>query len=235
MGAPKTTPKAKKPTAAELKAQAAELEAQAAALAAQAADEDAEEAAGATSNEATDAGQPSAADLDAVAAEQAAAEATSHSTPAATPVPPEQPSTPGAAPAPALGPASFLTANPNVDWSDPNRDGSKVDSLGNEKTDTYQAGPKGKSLPPDVQTDAQKQAAMDAENQRLSQNMANTQGVDSTGKPKGTFEITPGGRTRQGVKLPDTVHYDKPIEAPQKMVGPRGVNAPKDTYAAKSK
>lgn len=183
---------------------------------------------------------PSAADLDAVAAEEQTKAKTASkaetkpdaalSTIAAIPGTPEQPSRPGAAPESQMSASSFLPANPDVNWTDPKLNTATHDSMGNVKSDKYVAGPKGDSLPPDTQTPAERQAKADAHEQKLQQGMTPTVLKDSVGNPKGTFAVTPGGKTKKGVKLPDVVDYSKPIEPPAVHVGPRGIGAPQDTY-----
>jgi hypothetical protein len=149
--------------------------------------------------------------------------------PAAAPVV-EQPSAPGFAPSTAMGPPSFLAPPDNVNWTDPNRDTTKEDSLGNKKTDLGTFGPKGDSLPPDVQTDAQRQAAADAKEAKLQQGMASTVAVDSLGEQKGRFAVTPQGYDKQGAKIPDEVDRSQVVEAQPVFTGPRGQGAPQDTF-----
>ena len=151
------------------------------------------------------------------------------STPLAEPIAPPQPSAPGAAPDPVLAPASFLTMPDNVNWSDPKLDTTKKDSLGSEKTDKGEFGPKG-NKPPDVMTDAERQDIADKREARMRQNMADTSKVDSLGNKKGRFQTTPQGNDSHGMKIPDAVDYSKPVEAIAPQVGPRGVGAPQDTY-----
>lgn len=172
---------------------------------------------------------PSEADLDAVAEEEKAKEATAPpTTPSAEPKAPEQSSVHGAAPESAM-PASFLTLDPTTNWSDPKRDTSKLDSLGNEKTDPGEFGPKGSSLPPDVQTDDQRKAAQVARDAALAKNQADTFSVDSIGNKKGRFVVTPQGHDSHGMRLPDQVDYSQIVEE-HIPHGPRGKGVPKDTF-----
>jgi len=176
---------------------------------------------------------PSEADLDAVAEEQKAKEATSGSplsTPHATPDVPEQTADHGFAPAPVAGPVSRLTLSDKVVWSDPELDTTKKDSLGNVKTDAGPFGPKGDNPPADVQTDAQRQAASDAKEARMREHMASTVTVDSVGNKKGHFEVTERGEDSHGARIPDVVDYSKPVEPLPVHVGPRGQGAPADTF-----
>lgn len=153
-------------------------------------------------------------------------------TPAAHPPKTEQPGTEQAAPASRQGPASFQAPGPGVNWTDPKLDTTKKDSMGNEKLDQGTFGPKGKSVPPDVQTEVERQAAADAKEAKLAKGMASTAGVDSVGKPKGAFKTISQGVDKHGAKIPDKVDYSQPLEKPV-HAGPRGKGAPKDTYRAK--
>lgn len=178
---------------------------------------------------------PSAADLDAVAKEQKVKEATAGkgsplSTPPAHPSVPEQPSAAGFAPDSVTGLASYLTLPDNVNWSDPKLDTTKKDSLGNEKLDAGTFGPKGANPPADVQTADQRQAAADAKEARLKGHMASTVTVDSLGRQKGRFAVTPQGFNEHGAKIPDLVDYNQVVEALPVYVGPRGKGAPSDTF-----
>lgn len=143
-----------------------------------------------------------------------------------------QKSTQQSAPASRQGPASFQAPADNVNWTDPKLDTTKKDSLGNEKLDQGTFGPKGKSVPPDVQTETERQASADAKEAKLAKGMASTAGVDSVGKPKGAFKTTSQGHDKHGAKIPDNVDYSQPVEAPV-HAGPRGKGAPKDSYRAK--
>lgn len=182
------------------------------------------------------AGLPSAADLDAVAEEQKAKEATEKPEPSPLSTPPalapviEQPASPGAAPQGISGAPSFLTPNENLDWTDPRLDTSKKDSLGNEKQDKTVFGPKGETVPADVQTPEQRQKAADARELKMREHMADTSGVDSVGLAKGHFAVTPGAKDRKGVKQPDVVDRSEVIEAHPVHVGPRGKGVPQDSF-----
>lgn len=131
---------------------------------------------------------PSQADLDAVAAEQAAKQA---------------------------------TAGPDT---------SKVDSLGNVKTDLRTFGPQGVGLPGDTQTAEQRKAADDARDAKLGENMPDTSAVDSVGSKKGHFAVIPQGFDKHGARIPDKVDWSTPIETVAQHAGPRGKGAPKDTF-----
>ena len=178
---------------------------------------------------------PSAADLDAIAEEEKIRAATAPkpsplSTPPAHPVVEAQTSAPGPAPDSLAGPTSHLSPHPDVNWTDPQHDTVKTDSLGNAKTDTGNFGPKGPSLPPDVQTEAQKQEAALAHEKKLQEHMGSTVAIDSAGRPKGRFVVTPRGRDAHGMKVPDHVDYSQPVEPIPHHVGPRGAGAPQDTF-----
>jgi hypothetical protein len=147
-------------------------------------------------------------------------------TPPATPETAEQPAEHGAAPA-SESPASFLQRHPDTDYTDPKLDTTKQDSMGNEKSDDRTFGPQNA---PDTMTADQRQAAADDRDAKLRKGMASTATKDSTGKPKGEFKVVPQGHDKHGARIPDKVDYDKPIEPPAVMVGPRGVGAAKDSF-----
>jgi hypothetical protein len=177
---------------------------------------------------------PSAADLDAVAEEQKAKEATAQpaeqSTPPAIPEVPEQGSAAGFAPDSIAGPASFLSVSDKTDWSDPDRDTTKQDSLGNVKSDQRTFGPKGAAVPPDGQTPDERQSAEERRDAKMREHMPSTVGVDSIGRPKGHFRVIPQGYDRHGARIPDKVDTSQPIEPPPAHVGPRGSGAPADSF-----
>ena len=156
-----------------------------------------------------------------------------HSMPSAEPKPPEQPITTAAAPDSAPAPSSFLPPNPNVVWNDPKADPAKNDSLGSEKSDKGEFGPRGASLPPDLQTDVQRQTAADEKEAKLRENMASTAHVDSIGRPKGAFKTAEQGFDSHGARIPDVVDYSQVLEEHPVHVGPRGQGAPKDTFHGK--
>ena len=185
--------------------------------------------------QASEQAQPSEADLDAVAAEEQAKEATTPkasplATAPATPEVEEQTSAPGSAPDSMPGPASHLEPHPEMDFADRKRDTTKKDSLGSEKLDPYQSGPKGDVLPPDVQTDGQRQAAADEREAKMRKNMGSTVDIDSTGRKKGRFAVTPQGFDSHGARIPDKVDTSQLVEAHPVHVGPRGVGAPQDSF-----
>jgi hypothetical protein len=146
---------------------------------------------------------PSAADLDAVAAEEAAKEAT------AAPVAPKQ-----------------VLGGPQS----PSYDSDKFDSTGkNVKTDP-RPGPRGQNLPPDVMTDEERAASAKKAEAKLASGLASTHAIDSVGNKKGSFEVVPQGNDKHGARIPDEVDYSKPVQPVAAQVGPRGKNAPKDTF-----
>lgn len=151
-----------------------------------------------------DAQLPTAADLDAVAAEQSAALATS-------------------GPAPSFGVAT------KADGTGPSLDTTKFDSAGNAKADLGPVGPRGANLPLDVMTDAERAAIEAKTEKRLQAGMSSTAHVDSVGNPKGEFETKTQGHNIHGMRIPDKVDFSKPVEAPA-LVGPRGKGAQPDTY-----
>jgi len=145
---------------------------------------------------------PSAADLDAVAAEQKAAEAT--------------------------GPKSFVTGEKGGP-TNPSLDTTKFDSLGNAKEDAAAFGPRGVGAPLDVMTEEDKAKVAQAQEKKLQAGMSSTAKVDSVGTPKGEFAVTSQGHDKHGARIPDNVDYSKPVEGVA-MVGPRGKGAQPDTY-----
>lgn len=115
----------------------------------------------------------------------------------------------------------------------PSIDTTKFDDIGNVKDlgDHGEGfGPRGKNMPRDVMTDAQKQAHADAAEKVLQAGLAPTNAIDSVGKAKGSFVVTPQGHDDHGMRLPDKVDYSQPIEPVAAHVGPRGVGAPQDTF-----
>jgi hypothetical protein len=189
---------------------------------------------------------PSAEDLDQVAAEETAAAQTS-----ADPLPASSPasSAPASAASAPTGPGPSGDdpgdehAEPETETqhdpdaapagSDGQQQSDLLDSSGKPKTmedehgqhvaiEEWQAiGPRGEKPPPDAQT-AEERAVQPEKS-------AITDHIDSIGAPQGSFAVEDGGKTASGVKLPDKVDYSQPIE-PQPTFGPRGPNAPKDTY-----
>lgn len=153
---------------------------------------------------------PSADDLDAMAAEEAAKLATS-------------------APPSAENTTSHRQAVPGGP-TNPSYDADKLDSTGeNVKLDGI-PGPRGVNLPLDVMGAGEREKIEQKREQRLAQGMSSTDSVDSTGKRKGHFETSPQGRDKHGMRLPDAVDYSAPVEEHAAMVGPRGQGAPKDTF-----
>ena len=146
---------------------------------------------------------PSAADLDAVAAEQAAKEAT------AAPIPPKQ-----------------VLGGPQS----PSYDSDKFDSTGKNVKAEPRPGPRGQNLPPDVMSDADRAAISTKQEERLAKGLAPTHSIDSIGNKKGTFEVVPQGNDKHGARVPDKVDYSKPVTPVAAQVGPRGKSAPKDTF-----
>lgn len=145
---------------------------------------------------------PSAADLDSVAAEQAAAIAT--------------------------GPKSFVEGVKGGP-TQPSLDSDKFDSLGNAKVDVEPVGPRGDGKPLDVMTEEDKAKVAQATEKRLQAGMSSTAHVDSVGNPKGEFETEAQGHNIHGMRIPDKVDYSRPAEAVP-LVGPRGKGAQPDTY-----
>lgn len=163
---------------------------------------------------------PSADDLDAVAEEETVKAATA---------PPVQ--TSANPPAPAREPSfrkgvSGAPTNPDFDQD-------KFDSTGKNVKSGSIPGPQGADKPPDVMTDEERAAVAKKQEAKLASGIASTHGVDSVGKLKGSFEVTPQGNDKNGAKIPDKVDYAKPVTPVAAQVGPRGQGAPKDTYHRK--
>lgn len=113
--------------------------------------------------------------------------------------------------------------------TNPSLDTTKFDSLGNLKADTGPIGPRGEGAPLDVMTEEDKAKVAQAQEKRLQAGMSSTAKVDSLGNPKGGFETKAHGHNIHGMRIPDSVDYSKPVEAPA-LVGPRGKGAQPDTY-----
>jgi hypothetical protein len=183
---------------------------------------------------------PTAADLDAVAQDQQAADATQgqghpQATPPAHPQPEDQTSVPGDAPDSLPNETSHgegVKGGPTA----PSLDTTKLDDLGHEK-DTGIAdegfGPRGKGMPADVLTDAQRKDIADAQERKIQAGLAPTNMIDSTGAAKGAFKVIPQGFDRHGARIPDKVDTSVVIEPVAARVGPRGVGVPNDSWHGK--
>lgn len=170
---------------------------------------------------------PTSADLDAVAAEVKAVEATN--TPAAIPdVEEQKPASHDAAP-PSLPNTSSHIQGVKGGPLNPSLDSDKFDSLGEPK-EGGPVGPRGATLPLDVMTDADRQAVTDKQEARLKAGMSSTDHVDSRGNPQGAFKITPMGNNAMGARIPDHVDDSVLVEPNPPQVGPRGAGAPQDTF-----
>jgi len=156
---------------------------------------------------------PSSADLDAVAAEEAAKHATA--------APPSLEAPPSSAKPVPGGPTN------------PSYDADKYDSTGKNAKKDATPGPRGDNRPADVMSDDERAAVATKQETRLAQGMSSTHSIDSTGKPKGSFETVPQGLDKHGARLPDKVDYAKPVAPVPAQVGPRGQGAPKDTFHRK--
>jgi hypothetical protein len=178
---------------------------------------------------------PSAADLDAVASDQAAAQATSHpqATAPAHPQPELQTSAPGVAPESLPNPTSHGHGEKGGPTA-PSLDTEVFDDAGNEKTDQGIGdegfGPRGHNIPRDVMSDAERQQQADDAEAKLKAGLAPTNIIDSTGAPKGAFQVTPQGHDKHGMRLPDKIDTTKVMEPVAPHVGPRGVGAPQDCF-----
>lgn len=156
---------------------------------------------------------PSAEDLDALAAEEAAKLATS--------APPSLDNT-----------TSHRKATPGGP-TNPSYDADEMDSTGeNAKTDGI-PGPRGADRPADVMSDDERAQIALKHEEKLRKGMSPTHSIDSTGKPKGEFEIEQMGHDKHGARIPDRVLYDEPVQKHVPMVGPRGAGAPKDSFHKK--
>lgn len=177
---------------------------------------------------------PTSADLDAVAADQAAADATKgqphpQATPAAHPQVEDQTAQPGNAPDSLPNENSHrkpVQGGP----TQPSLDTTEFDDMGNKKTDAGPHGPRGVNLPADVQTEEQRQAAADAKEKVMQAGLAPTNAIDSRGELKGRFAVTPQGHDEHGMRLPDKVDTSKVLEPVAAHVGPRGSGAPLDSF-----
>lgn len=139
------------------------------------------------------------------------------------------------------------------------RDTSKIDSLGNPKGafPTTEAeyhgerkgeqqvlrdqlpieaheplagsGPRGANVSPEHLSEAKKQETAAAETTRLQQGMSSTDNKDSVGNPKGSFRTEEQGNDEHGARIPDVV-TDEVVEEHPPMVGPRGKDAPKESF-----
>jgi hypothetical protein len=115
--------------------------------------------------------------------------------------------------------------------TNPSYDADKMDSTGKGEKDGAPVGPRGVNRPGDVMSDADRaQIAVKAE-EKLRKGMSSTDSVDSIGTPKGSFETIDQGLNQHGMRNPDKVDFDSPVEAHQPMVGPRGKGVPKDTFS----
>lgn len=157
--------------------------------------------------------QATADDLDVIAAEEAAKLATS--------APPSLDNT-----------TSHRKATPGGP-TNPSYDADEMDSTGeNAKTDGI-PGPRGADRPADVMSDDERAQIALKHDEKLRKGMSPTHSIDSTGKPKGEFEIQQMGHDKHGARIPDRVLYDEPVEKHATMVGPRGAGAPKDSFHKK--
>lgn len=155
---------------------------------------------------------PTAADLDAVAAEEAINLATS--APASTISAPAPKPTPG-------GPIN------------PSYDADKYDSTGENLKQDGPLGPRGVNRPGDVMSDDERAQIAVKQEGKLRKGMSPTHSIDSVGKPKGSFKTVAQGHDKHGAKVPDKIDYTQPTEVHVPMVGPRGAGAPKDTFHKK--
>jgi hypothetical protein len=116
----------------------------------------------------------------------------------------------------------------------PSIDTTKFDDVGNVKDLGEHGegfGPRGENKPRDVMTDAERQAHVDAAEKVLQAGLAPTNAIDSVGKAKGSFAVTPQGPRRSRDALAGQNRLPrKPIEPVAAHVGPRGVGAPPDTF-----
>ncbi len=115
----------------------------------------------------------------------------------------------------------------------PSLDTNALDDLGHEKSDTTQIGPRGRNVPLDVLTEAQRNAIEQKQEDKRTAAMAPTDHIDSAGNLKGHFATTENGYDKNGARIPDTVDYDVVIEERPAQVGPRGSGAPQDTFHGK--
>jgi hypothetical protein len=91
------------------------------------------------------------------------------------------------------------------------------------------SGPRGANVPPEHLTEAQKAETAAAETKRLQQGMSSTHAVDSIGNKKGAFKVVPQGNDPFGNRIQDKL-TDEVAEEHPPMVGPRGKDAPKESF-----
>lgn len=121
-------------------------------------------------------------------------------------------------------------ATPVIGPEAPSLDTDKMDSLGNPKNDaTLPGSGKGATAPDDSFTAEEKAAQQKASDVKAAANVASTDEVDSRGMKKGSFQVTPQGYDKHGMRLPDKVDYSKPLDPPA-VHGARGKGAPKDSF-----
>ena len=112
----------------------------------------------------------------------------------------------------------------------PSLDSDKFDGFGHAKDETEaRPGGRGHGAPADSMLAEDRAAAAAKSEDEKKSLYASTATLDSAGKPKGTFQVTPQGNNIHGMRIPDKVDYSKPVEAPVPH-GPRGTGAPKDSF-----
>lgn len=154
--------------------------------------------------------------------------------------PPKEPEAPEVeAPAPPA-PSNFRAGGP----LNPSLNEDLHDSLGKPKTIEDEKGnqvaiaapqpigPRGANVPPEHLSEGKKAETAAAEAKRLQQGMSSTDLVDSRGKKQGEFKVEPQGLDKHGARIPDKV-TDELVDPPPAMVGPRGKDAPPETYHGK--
>ena len=128
-------------------------------------------------------------------------------------------------------PAEEKQPTPAEPLAQPSLDTNKLDDLGAKKSDVVPIGPRGPHMPADAFTHEEREAKEKAADAKAGATMASTEATDSRGHDKGAFAVTPQGHDRHGARIPDKVDYTKPVDPPA-IHGPRGPNAPKDTFTS---
>jgi hypothetical protein len=130
-----------------------------------------------------------------------------------------------------------------VEGTGDSRDTNKVDSLGNPKGDQVSGeehdqvsgtGPRGANVSPEHLPEARRAESAQTEERRLQHGMSSTDDVDSIGNDQGAFRVEPQGLDKHGARIPDKV-TDELVEEQPAQIGPRGANAPPETFHGKRK
>ena len=91
------------------------------------------------------------------------------------------------------------------------------------------SGPRGANVSPEHLSEAKQKESAAAQTERLQRGMSSTDNKDSVGNPKGTFRTEAQGHDEHGMRIPDVV-TDEVVEEHPPMVGPRGKDAPNESF-----